>query len=118
MLPKVDASANTSHFCVTDIQEFELSTEQRKEKWAEQERYRKEKEAELAQLQMALEKRKQEEEEEEIRRLRNAAVHQANPVRRYKPVEIKPSDKPLTVTESPRFSERLRSRVRHASSTN
>lgn len=102
----------------TDVQEFQLSTEQRKQRWAELERIRMEKEAEYAEIQREMEKRRKEAEEEEIRRLRNAAVHQANPVRHYKPVEIKPSDKPLTITESPRFSERLRSRVQHKSGSN
>ena len=100
------------------MQEFELSTEQRKERWDELERCRKEREAEIAQVQTAMERRRQEEEEEEIRCLRNAAIHQAKPVRHYKPVEIKPSVKPLTITESPRFSQRLRSRTQHNSGIN
>ena len=105
-------------YFLTDVQEFQLSTEQRKQRWAELERIRMEREAEYAEIQMEMEKRRKEAEEEEIRRLRNAAVHQANPIRHYKPVEIKPSEKPLTVTESPRFSERLRSRVQNKSGSN
>jgi len=97
------------------VQEFELLTEKRTEKWLELERYRQEREAEQAELQRAMERRRQEEEEAERRRLRREAIHRANPIRNYKPVEVKPSDKPLTVAESPRFSDRLRSRTQHKS---
>jgi targeting protein for Xklp2 len=41
------------------------------------------------------------EEMEEIARLRKEAVHKANPIRRYKPLKILSSDKPLTDPHSP-----------------
>ncbi|XP_026578821.1 targeting protein for Xklp2, partial [Pseudonaja textilis] len=34
-------------------------------------------------------------------------VHKANPIRKYANVEIKPSDHPLTVPQSPNFSDRF-----------
>jgi targeting protein for Xklp2 len=46
------------------------------------------------------------EEMEEIARLRKEAVHKANPIRRYKPLTILNSDKPLTDPLSPAFSSR------------
>merc|ERR1719233_112187 len=35
--------------------------------------------------------------------LEKAAVHKAQPIRNYKPVEVKPSEKPLTLPSSPKF---------------
>ncbi|KAJ2323544.1 Protein tpx2, partial [Coemansia sp. RSA 2673] len=49
-------------------------------------------------------------EEEEIKRLRKLLVHKAQPVRHYKPVVIKPSDRPLTVPKTPQWSVRTRQR--------
>jgi targeting protein for Xklp2 len=51
------------------------------------------------------EKRKREE-MEEIARLRKEAVHKANPIRCYKPLQIMSSDKALTDPHSPAFSTR------------
>ena len=49
-------------------------------------------------------------EDQEVKRMRAQAVHKANAVRNYKPVDINPSSKPLTNPHTPRFSERLKSR--------
>ena len=67
------------------------------------------------------EERRKREEQEEVARLRKAAVHKAQPIRfakkwirkkifskfpgfrNYKPVEVKPSEKPLTHPSSPKF---------------
>jgi targeting protein for Xklp2 len=46
------------------------------------------------------------EEMEEIARLRKEAVHKANPIRHYKPLNILSSDKPLTDPHSPAFLSR------------
>uniref|UniRef100_A0A8D0HVC5 TPX2 microtubule nucleation factor n=1 Tax=Sphenodon punctatus TaxID=8508 RepID=A0A8D0HVC5_SPHPU len=35
-------------------------------------------------------------------------VHKANPIRKYRSVEVKPSDQPLTMPKSPNFSDRFR----------
>lgn len=43
----------------------------------------------------------------QVERLRAAMVHKAQPVRHYKAVEVKPSDRPLTKPTSPSFSERI-----------
>ena len=48
--------------------------------------------------------RKRHEEAEEVRRLRHEAVHRAQPVKQYRPIVIKPSDKPITEPHSPKFS--------------
>lgn len=55
---------------------------------------------------------KEQQEKEEIAMLRRQAVHKANPVRHYKSVEIKPSDKPLTQPSSPHFATSLRVKQR------
>lgn len=59
----------------------------------------------------AAEQAKTQAEEEELRKLRSQAVHRAQPVRSYKPLEIHPSDVPLTVAKTPCFSERLKART-------
>ena len=51
-------------------------------------------------------------EAEEIKRLRREAVHKAQPVRHYKPVDVVQSEKPLTIPVAPNFSQ-LRSSVHH-----
>ncbi len=51
-----------------------------------------------------LEDRRQAELEEEIRRQRAEAVHKAQPVRHYKPVEVQKSERPLTAPVSPKMS--------------
>ncbi|XP_071966866.1 targeting protein for Xklp2 isoform X2 [Engystomops pustulosus] len=86
---------------------FELATERRAKERQEFERRLAEMEA-LKSLMEEEELRKQEEQEkEEIERLRHELVHKAQPVRKFKPVEIKASDVPLTVPKSPNFSDRF-----------
>ncbi|XP_023329388.1 targeting protein for Xklp2 [Eurytemora carolleeae] len=67
---------------------------------------KKKKEVDLEEAKRNREERKKREEEEEIARLRKQAVHKAQPIRGYKPVEIRPSDRPLTLPVSPRLSVR------------
>ena len=57
------------------------------------------------------EMRQQTEEEEEVRRMRAEAVHRAKPVPHYKLFAVQNSTEPLTMPESPHFSERLRARA-------
>ena len=42
-------------------------------------------------------------EEKNARELRKVAVYKAQPIRAYKPFEVKPSEKPLTLPHSPKF---------------
>lgn len=55
----------------------------------------------------------EEEERKEIQKLRREIVHKANPIRHYKPVEIKPSSKPPTEPMSPKFKTDERLQQRH-----
>ena len=54
---------------------------------------------------LQLEERRRQEEEEEVRRLRQEAVHKAQPIRSYAPIQILPSDRPITNPVSPKFSK-------------
>ena len=58
------------------------------------------------------ERQQQREREEEAARQRREAVHQAQPIRRYRPVRVQPSDMPLTEPRSPNWA-RNGSRASH-----
>ncbi|KAI7824203.1 hypothetical protein BX661DRAFT_206730 [Kickxella alabastrina] len=95
---------------LTAIEEILLSTELRSEERRaydddrmERERIREEV---LARKRLEDERR----EEEEIKRLRKILVHKAQPIRHYKPVDIQPSDRPLTVPKTPQWHIRTRDR--------
>jgi len=78
-------------------------SEKRAEERAKYELEQKQKEAELEGAKRLLEERRKREEEEEIARIRREAVPKAQPIRHYKPVEVHPSDKPLTLPMAPAF---------------
>ncbi|KAJ2292665.1 Protein tpx2 [Coemansia sp. RSA 355] len=95
---------------LTAIEEILLRTELRSEERraydedrTERERIR---EGVLARKRLEEERR----EEEEIKRLRKILVHKAQPVRQYKPLIIKPSDRALTVPKTPLWQVRTRKR--------
>ncbi|XP_026580943.1 targeting protein for Xklp2-like, partial [Pseudonaja textilis] len=64
-------------------------------------------EAEKARLQEATRRMEEERAKEERAKLQEELVHKANPIRKYANVEIKPSDQPMTVPQSPNFSDRF-----------
>lgn len=78
-------------------------SEKRAEERAKYDMEMKNKEAELEGAKRLLEERRKREEEEEIMRKRREAVPKAQPIRHYKPVEVHPSDKPLTQPMAPAF---------------
>ncbi|NXW02904.1 TPX2B protein, partial [Fregetta grallaria] len=87
---------------------FELATEKRakerqefEKQLADMEAIREKDEEQIRQQQEAREK-------EEVAKLRQELVHKANPIRKYRSVEVKPSDQPLTMPKSPNFSDRFR----------
>lgn len=94
---------------MTEISNFELHSDRRAREREAFELEKKRKEADLESMKRQLEERRRLEEEEEVRRLRNEAVHKAQPVRSYKGIKIQPSDKPLTKPRSPQFSTKTRS---------
>jgi targeting protein for Xklp2 len=95
---------------VADLGEVELYTERRAEKRAEFDAVRAEHEQEAAAMRAAAEALRAEEERREYERQRAAAVHRAAPIKKFRRVDVKPSDRPLTQPVTPRFSTRLRTR--------
>ncbi|XP_013361998.1 PREDICTED: targeting protein for Xklp2-like isoform X2 [Chinchilla lanigera] len=83
---------------------FELATEKRAKERQELEKRRAEVEVQKAQQQEEARQQEEERQREELARLRKELVHKAKPVRRYRFVGIKPSDQPLTVPFSPKFT--------------
>ncbi|OXB78533.1 UNVERIFIED_CONTAM: hypothetical protein H355_013258 [Colinus virginianus] len=87
---------------------FELATEKRAKERQEFEKRLASLEARKEKLQEQVRQREEEREKEEIAKLRQELVHKANPIRRYRSVEVKPSEQPLTMPKSPNFSDRFR----------
>jgi targeting protein for Xklp2 len=75
--------------------------------------YKKAREAEIEAAKRRRELEKEEEQKAAVAKMRAEAVHKSQPVKRYKSVEVLPSDRPLTFAESPKFEtdRRLRSKV-------
>ncbi|XP_041712042.1 targeting protein for Xklp2-like isoform X3 [Coregonus clupeaformis] len=87
---------------------FQLSTERRAKERLEFERAVNEKEALRARMEEEQRMEQEECEKEKMARLRQEQVHKAQPIRRYKQLELKKSDVTLTVPQSPNFSDRFR----------
>ena len=101
---------NTVYFCATDVSDVQLNTEKRLEERHRWELWRQEKEQEMSEIERQREAMREQEEREQERLLRQHAVPRAQPIRKYREVAIKPSDKPLTQAQSPHFHERPRRR--------
>ncbi|XP_048879686.1 targeting protein for Xklp2 isoform X2 [Brienomyrus brachyistius] len=91
---------------VSDV--FQLSTERRAKERQEYDLAMSEKEAQRARMGEQERKEREEKEKEDIARLRHEQVHKAQPIRRYKQLEVKKSEVSLTVPQSPNFSDRFR----------
>ncbi|XP_048034407.1 targeting protein for Xklp2 isoform X3 [Megalobrama amblycephala] len=98
--------ANTTNSAVPEG--FHLATERRAKERLEFEKELSEKEALKARMEEEQARVREEQEKEEIARLRQEQVRKAQPIRRYKPIELKKSDVSLTVPQSPNFSDRFR----------
>ncbi|NP_001096233.1 targeting protein for Xklp2 [Xenopus tropicalis] len=94
--------------CLTATEGFELATEKRAKERQEFEKSLAEMEAQKSLLEEETRQRQEEEEREEISHLRKELVHKAQPIRKYKAVDVKASDTPLTIPESPNFSDRFK----------
>ncbi|KAJ8259940.1 hypothetical protein GJAV_G00175230 [Gymnothorax javanicus] len=97
---------NTCNLTVTEG--FQLNTERRAKERLEFDQALCEKEALRARLEEERRKEEEEREKEEIARLRREQVHKAQPIRHYKPLELKTGEIPLTIPQSPNFSDRFR----------
>jgi len=106
--PKVLAKApfqpKPSEKPLSEVGNFMLHSERRALERGAFEVKLKQKEAEIEGAKRELQMRKKREEEEEVARLRREAVPKAQPIRNYKHVEIRPSEKPLTMPASPNFT--------------
>uniref|UniRef100_A0A8C2DJ97 TPX2 microtubule nucleation factor n=1 Tax=Cyprinus carpio TaxID=7962 RepID=A0A8C2DJ97_CYPCA len=98
--------ANTTNSAVPEG--FQLATERRAKERMEFEKELSEKEALKARMEEERAREREEQEKEETARLRQEQVRKAQPIRRYKPMELKKSDVSLTVPQSPNFSDRFR----------
>ncbi|NXX84337.1 TPX2B protein, partial [Urocolius indicus] len=87
---------------------FELATEKRAKERQEFEKRMAARDAMRERYQEQIRQEEEEREKEEVAKLRQEMVHKANPIRRYRSVEVKPSDQPLTMPKSPNFSDRFR----------
>ncbi|XP_077368028.1 targeting protein for Xklp2 isoform X2 [Festucalex cinctus] len=90
------------------VESFDLATERRARGRDEFQQRLCEKEAAIA---LRAEQMRREEEGKQklaVTELRQQQVHKAQPVRHYKTVEVKKSDVPLTVPQSPNLSDRFR----------
>ncbi|XP_074461870.1 targeting protein for Xklp2 isoform X3 [Larus michahellis] len=87
---------------------FELATEKRAKERQEFEKRLAHIEAMKERHQEQFRQQQEEREKEEVAKLRQELVHKANPIRKYRSVEVKPSDQPLTMPKSPNFSDRFR----------
>ncbi|XP_069581306.1 targeting protein for Xklp2 isoform X1 [Brachyistius frenatus] len=106
--PRRENRAAPAPPCSAAVEAFELATERRAREWQDYERLAGEKEALRAQMEAGQRREEEQREKEEVARLRQEQVHKARPVRNYKPVAVKKSEVPLTVPESPNFSDRFR----------
>ncbi|XP_046897005.1 targeting protein for Xklp2 isoform X1 [Hypomesus transpacificus] len=86
----------------------QLSTERRAKERQEFDRIICEKEALRARVEEQHRMEQEERQKAEIAAMRQDQVHKAQPIRHYKPVELKKSDVSLTVPQSPNFSDRFR----------
>ncbi|XP_050170109.1 targeting protein for Xklp2 isoform X1 [Myiozetetes cayanensis] len=87
---------------------FELATERRAKERQEFEKRLADAEAVRERYQEKIRQEQEEREKEEVAKLRQEMVHKANPIRKYRSVEVKPSDQLLTLPKSPNFSDRFR----------
>jgi len=104
VLKKAPFQPKPSEKPLSEVGNFMLNSERRALERGAFEVKLKQKEAEIEGAKRELEMRKKREEEEEVLRLRREAVPKAQPIRNYKHVEIRPSDKPLTMPASPNFT--------------
>lgn len=81
-----------------------LRTELRALKRNEYEQQLKEKEKMAAIIKHELDQEKLKKQQEEIQKIRNQRNFRSNPIRSYKPIQLKPSDKSLTEPKSPHLS--------------
>ncbi|RMB95740.1 hypothetical protein DUI87_27853 [Hirundo rustica rustica] len=96
------------HKMLSVPESFELATERRAKERQEFEKRLADAEALRERYEEQIRQQQEEREKEEVAKLRQEMVHKANPIRKYRSLEVKPSDQPLTMPKSPNFSDRFR----------
>lgn len=96
----------------TKIEEFSMNSEKRAKEREIYEMHKTERELEEEAMRRQVEKEREEEEKIHIRNLRKQLVHKPNPIRKYRAVEIKQSDKELTNPQSPEWQTKKRRKLR------
>ena len=86
------------------MSEVQLNTEKRIEDRVQWEKWRNEKEQEKHELEMQRTRQKEAEQRENEKVMRKRMEPKAQPIRKYKEVAIKSSDKPLTQPQTPQFA--------------
>ena len=87
---------------------FKLATQRRALERQEFDKVLSEKEALRACMEERQHQEQQKQEKDMVAKMRHEQVHKACPVRHYKPVVLKKSELPVTVPQSPNFSDRFR----------
>lgn len=96
----------------TKIEEFAMNSDKRAKEREVYEMHKAERELEEEEARRQLEKEREEEEKIHLRQLRKQLVHKPNPIRKYRAVEIKQSDKELTDPRSPEWQSKKRRKLR------
>ena len=96
----------------TKIEEFTLNSDKRAKEREIYEMHKTQRDLEEEEARIQLEKLREEEEKIHIKQLRKQLVHKPNPIRKYRAVEIKQSDKELTDPRSPEWQSKKRKKLR------
>lgn len=96
----------------TKIEEFSMNCDKRAKEREIYEMHKTERELEEEEARRQLEKEREEEEKIYIKNLRKQLVHKPNPIRKYRALEIKQSEKELTDPHSPEWQSKKRRKLR------
>ena len=96
----------------TKIEEFSMNSEKRAKEREIYEMHKTERELEEEAVRKQLEEEREEEEKMNLKNLRRQLVHKPNPIRKYRALEIKQSDRELTNPKSPEWQSKKRRKLR------
>ncbi len=108
--PQSAPASSSSKFFATVPKPFRLSTEKRAEERRVIDLRRKENEIRQERMRQAELERRRRESEEELIRYRQSLIHKAQPVKQFRKMEIKRSEKMLTLPESPQLTRGTKAR--------
>ena len=108
--PQSAPASSSLKFFSTIPKPFKLSTEKRAEERKLIDLRRKENETRMESMRQAELERRKRESEEELVRYRQSLIHKAQPVKQFRKIEIKRSEKMLTLPESPQLTRGSKAR--------